>query len=213
MSVETYGIKSGYVINPNPRPYHDTVENSVRYQRDVYRRAGELARQLEVRSVADIGCGLATKLVEQVAPHCEEVTGVDLEGMVALCRQRHRVGRWIAGDVEDPNFTLDRSYDLIVCADVIEHLRDPDRVLEVIRAASHDETVVVFSTPDRDRRRGPDDMGPPPNWAHVREWSAGEFCGYLESRGFVVRESSIVDLCDGIVTCHLVVGGFRRGRP
>lgn len=211
--MESYGIKSGYVINPRPRPYKDTIENSVRYQADVYRRAGELARVPRVRSVVDIGCGLATKLIEQVAPHCAEVTGVDLDDIVAICRQRYPTGRWIAGDVEDPAFALAGSYDLIICADVIEHLRDPDRVLDVIRAASHAETEVVISTPDRDRRRGPNDIGPPGNWSHVREWNAAEFREYLQSRDFVVGESSIVDLCDGMMTCHLVVGGFQRGRP
>lgn len=211
--MESYRIKSGYVINPSPRPYKDTLENSVRYQADVYRRAGELAREPRVQSVVDIGCGLATKLIEQVAPHCAEVTGVDLADIVEICRQRYPEGRWIAGDVEDPEFTLGRSYDVIICADVIEHLRDPDRVLEVIRAASHDDTEVVISTPERDRRRGTNDMGPPGNWSHVREWNAAEFREYLQSRDFVVRESSIVDLCDGMMTCHLVVGGFQRGRP
>jgi SAM-dependent methyltransferase len=212
-SLENYGIKPGYAINPRPHPYRDTLENSVRYQAEVYRRAGELARERRVRSVVDIGCGLATKLIDQVAPHCGQVTGVDLEDIVAICRQRHGVGRWIAGDVEDPALTIGGPYDLVICADVIEHVRDPDRVMGLIRAASHEGTVVVLSTPERDRRRGPDDMGPPGNWSHVREWNAAEFCAYLQSRGFLVGESSIVELCDGMMTCHLVVGGFRESRP
>jgi SAM-dependent methyltransferase len=210
--IESYAIKAGYLINASPTIYRDTFENSARYQADVYRRAGELARNLPARSVLDIGCGLATKLIEQVAPHCDEVTGVDLEETIDICQRRYRLGRWVAGNVEDPAFELERQYDLIISADVIEHLRDPDRLLDVIRTASHDATVVVLSTPERDRRRGGDDMGPPANWAHVREWNQTEFCTYLQSRGFSVRESSIVDLCEGMTTCHLVVGGFRRGQ-
>ena len=81
---------------------------------------------------------------------------------------------------------------------------------EGTRAASHEATTVVLSTPDRDRRRGPDDMGPPGNWSHVREWNVEEFRAYLESRGFRVDESRIVDLREGMPTCHLVVGAFER---
>jgi len=209
---ESYCIKAGYQINTTPRPYRDTIENSTRYQADVYRRAGELARDLRARTVLDIGCGLATKLVEQVAPHCDEVTGMDLQDIIQMCRRRYAVGHWIAGDVEDPAFVLPGQYDLIICADVIEHVRDPDRVLDLMRTASHDATEVVLSTPERDRRRGEDDMGPPANWSHVREWNAAEFCAFLESRAFSVRESAIVDLCEGMTTCHLVVGHIRRER-
>jgi hypothetical protein len=82
--------------------------------------------------------------------------------------------------------------------------------LNVIRAASHQRTQVVLSTPERDLRRGRDHMGPPDNSSHVREWNAAEFSAYLQSRGFVIRSESIVDLCLGMHTCQMVVGGFRE---
>lgn len=212
-TLERYFIKAGYRINSNPRGYRDTLEDSVRYQADVYRHAGELSRRLRARSVLDIGCGLATKLMEYVHPHCDAITGVDDAATIAVCEERYKAGRWLAGDVEDPDFSLEGPFDLIISADVIEHLRDPDRLLDIIRAASHDATEVILSTPERDRRRGPGDMGPPGNWAHVREWNAEEFCAYLGSRGFSIRETRIVDLCEGMPTCQMVTGGFRRSRP
>lgn len=212
-AVERYFIKAGYTVNPNPRSYRDTLEDSLRYQADVYRHAGERSRSLRARSVLDIGCGLATKLMEYVYPHCSDVTGVDEAGTIAVCRERYEAGRWVEGDVEDPGFCLDGQYDLIISADVIEHLRDPDRLLDVIRAASHDATEVILSTPERDRRRGTHDLGPPGNWAHVREWNADEFSAYLASRGFSIRERRIVDLCEGMPTCQMVTGGFGRSRP
>lgn len=210
--MDSYGIKPGYVINTSPRNYQDTIENSVRYQADVYRRAGELARHLKARSVLDVGCGLATKLIDHVAPHCDQVTGVDLEETIDVCRRRYPAARWIVGDLEDPAFRPGGRYDVVISADVIEHLHDPDRLLDLIHSVSHDATRVVLSTPERDRRRGADDMGPPGNWSHVREWNASEFLAYLESRDFAVHESAIVDLCEGMRTCHLVVGAFGRGR-
>lgn len=209
-AVERYCIKPGYAINPEPRPYRDTLEDAGRYQVEVYRHAGRLALQREARSVLDVGCGLATKLVEYIAPCCPDITGIDTDETIAQCRERFPSRSWLAADIEAPALALHRRYDLIVSADVIEHLLNPDRLLDLIRAASHEATTVVLSTPDRDRRRGPDDMGPPGNWSHVREWNVEEFRAYLESRGFRVDESRIVDLREGMPSCHLVVGAFER---
>ncbi len=210
--MENYFIKADYKINSNPETYRDSVEDSLQYQLDVYRHAGALARNLNVRSVLDIGCGMATKLIEYIVPHCRNITGIDLPETIETCRQRHAIGRWIAGNLEDPGFSIREKYDLIISADIIEHLRDPDRLLELIRAASHEATEVVLSTPERDLRRGPGHAGPPVNLAHVREWNANEFRAYLGSRGFSLRESRIVELRAGMRTCHMVTGGFREGR-
>ncbi len=210
--MDNYFIKYGYKINPQPEVYCDSVENALLYQLEVYKHAGELARSLEVTSVLDIGCGLASKLIEYVWPHCRNITGVDVASTIEQCREMHSMGRWIAGDLEDPTFSIAGTYDLIISADVIEHLHNPDRLLDLIRAASHAATQVVLSTPERDRRRGKDDMGPPGNGAHVREWNAAEFSAYLGSRGFVIRDSRIVDLREGITTCQMVVGQFSVRR-
>jgi 2-polyprenyl-6-hydroxyphenyl methylase/3-demethylubiquinone-9 3-methyltransferase len=209
VAVNTYFLKPGYRENNNPEVYRDSPERAQMYQVDVYRHAGEIARSPGIASVLDVGCGLATKLVEYVWPHCHDITGVDDASTIKLCRAMHSVGRWIPGDLEDPGFGLDATYDLIIAADVVEHLLDPDRLLQLIRASCHNATRVVISTPERDRRRGEADMGPPGNGAHVREWNQAEFSAYLQSRGFVIEESRIVDLCEGMKTCQMVVGGFR----
>ncbi len=199
-------IKAGYRITQNPHMYCDSLGDSQTYQVDVYRFAAEIASTPAIRSVLDIGCGLATKLVELVLPSCETITGVDSPETVARCAEIHPIGRWIGGDLEAPELSLDCLYDLIISADVIEHLRNPDRLLELIRRASHPKTVVVLSTPERDLRRGVDDMGPPGNPAHVREWNSAEFLAYLVDRGMEIRENRIVDLREGVATCQLVVG-------
>ncbi|MFC1791945.1 hypothetical protein ACFL0I_05750, partial [Gemmatimonadota bacterium] len=68
---------------------------------------------------------------------------------------------------------------------------------------SHPKTHVLLSTPERDLRRGPDDMGPPGNPAHIREWNQEELRQYLESQGLTVLEHSIVELRTAMETCQL----------
>lgn len=201
-----YAIKPGYRANHAPKRYRCTPADELRYQVDVYRHAGAIARDDTVDSVLDLGCGLPAKLLEYVAPYCRSVVGVDdCAETIASCRNAYPKCEWIAADVEDPSLVLSGVFDLVIAADVIEHLHDPDRLLRLIARVSHPGTSVVLSTPERDSRRGAADMGPPANPAHVREWNAAEFRAYLESRNFRVRDARIVRLREGMWTCQLVM--------
>lgn len=211
--MSNFHLKAGYKANPDPVQYCDSLDDSRLYQVEVYRRAGEIAEANGVRTALDIGCGMATKLMEYIHPRCESVTGVDTPETIQQCRTLHPSGTWIPADLEDPAFWISGPFDLVISSDVIEHMRDPDQLLRLIRGSTHERSTVVLSTPERDLRRGPSDMGPPANPAHVREWNAEEFLRYLASRGFLVTESDIVDLRPGMRTCHLVVGGFQREFP
>ncbi len=206
--MDDYFIKPGYRVNLRPRNYRDSLEDSRTFQIPVYEHAAELVAGRRLHSVLDIGCGLGTKLVDIVGPHCQDITGIDRKRSIQKCRKLHPFGTWLVGDLEDPDYRLDRTFDLIIAADVIEHLLDPDRLLELARRSSHRETVIVMSTPERDLRRGADDSGPPENRGHVREWNAAEFEQYLRSRGLEILDASIVDLRPGLPTCQMVTCSF-----
>ena len=203
-----YSIKDGYRINSAPRAYVDSVEESRIYQVQVYEQVARMAEAPEVCHVIDVGCGAGVKLVEIVAPRGVSVCGLDLPETIHGCRKRYPGHDWVEGDLSDSTLRSPGIFDLVVAADVIEHLEDPDCLLNFVRTACHHATRIVLSTPERDLRRGSDDMGPPGNPAHVREWNAAEFCEYLTSRSFLVEQSRIVELREGMRTCHLVIGRF-----
>lgn len=75
------------------------------------------------------------------------------------------------------------SNSIVITSDVIEHIVKPDKYLRDLASISKKAPYVIVSTPDRDRVRGLDDLGPPDNPAHVREWSAGELHSLLDSSG------------------------------
>lgn len=87
-------------------------------------------------------------------------------------------------------------FDVIVCADVIEHMDNPDVLLEIIRRHSNNSSTIVISTPERDNIRGLDHFGPPPNPTHVREWNQGELVGYFKKQGFKVNATYVVSDVD-----------------
>ena len=185
------GRKPIYDIAPGYRHrdcanYYDDTENGDEWQREVYEEARRIMLEHQLRSVTDVGCGSGYKLVRQLGEF--DTTGVDLPETIERVRRRYPERKWKAGSFEE--VILPRA-DLVVCADVIEHVLDPDLLMRLIRRATGNR--VVISTPDRDlvyQGRTMYRFGPPANPAHVREWSFEEFRRYAD-RFFEVEKHVI----------------------
>jgi hypothetical protein len=64
--------------------------------------------------------------------------------------------------------------------------------MNYIKMHSSSETLIVISTPERDKTRGKYSLGPHPNVTHVREWNKDEFNSYVSSREFEILEYLLV---------------------
>ena len=163
------------------------VRLSLRYQYPVYMSAKRVISRGGIQHVIDVGCGVATKLemLHGVFPGVE-FTGIDQPSTIEFCRRRYPFGRWVADDLECPDGDLlALKGDLVICADVIEHLGDPDILLEYLKARARPGGVILLSTPERDALRGPS-CNSSPNKFHVREWNQSELRTYLQAAGFSV---------------------------
>lgn len=107
----------------------------------------ELALASRPSDVLDVGCSsgyLARPLSEAGA----RVVGVELDpGAAELARG------WCAdvlvGDVETMALPLaDASFDVVLCGDVVEHLRDPGRALARLRPLLREGGRLVLTTPN-----------------------------------------------------------------
>jgi SAM-dependent methyltransferase len=183
---DTFFIRQPYEAREETEYFDDTADE-VEYQPDVYPLAAFLGRRFGCRAVVDLGCGTARKLARL---HPEfEVIGVDIGPNLAECRRRYDFGHWLECDLEQATppveaTVLDRA--VVVCADVIEHLRDPRPLLRTLSEWLGRAPVGIVSTPARDLVRGPDDHGPPTNPAHVREWEGAELRQLLQTAGLTV---------------------------
>jgi SAM-dependent methyltransferase len=183
---EQYCIKDGYQHRETPEYFHDYLENGTVWQPDVYGELGDFAARLGASRIVDVGCGSAAKLA---ALHPRfDLVGMDYGANIELCRRTHAFGSWIEHDLEagEP-FPLAPELlrgSVVVCGDVIEHFREPERLLHALREALEHAEAVVLSTPERDLTWGAEHDGPPPNPCHAREWNLEEFVRLLRQAGF-----------------------------
>jgi SAM-dependent methyltransferase len=102
----------------------------------------EFPRQGAGRRVLDIGCA-GGYLAEILAQRGFYVTGIDLPGTP------HPSGiHFVAADLDRGLPVLDASFDYIVCADVLEHLRQPERLLRECRERLAPGGALIASLPN-----------------------------------------------------------------
>ena len=170
---ELFNIKKGYHHASAAAAFDDTG-NKDEWQREVYELALECMQHNNFHSILDVGCGSAYKLVKM--PGNYETTGIEVEPTYSWLCKKYPGKKWLLFDNTDPS-TLQT--DLVICADVIEHIANPDDLLHFLDAIQW--RTLIISTPERDTVAGKKDYGPPRNTSHYREWNAKEFRNYISS--------------------------------
>ena len=102
-------------------------------------------KQMSPARILDLGCssgllGAKAKLLGH------NVTGVDVLDIPAA---RERLDRYFVGDLENgiPE-EVGGDYDIVLCADVLEHVRQPENLLQQIREVLTPRGVVIGSVPN-----------------------------------------------------------------
>lgn len=168
------------------------VKRSALHQFAVYHWAEKLVKEHNIEKIVDIGCGFATKLAWLHGEFPElEFWGVDQPHAVELCKSHYNFGNWLGVDFETNPETPPVKADLIISSDVIEHLENPDSLLDYFRNVVAPGGLILMSTPERRRLRGPDCLNSP-NPYHVREWDKDGLANYLKSRNFKIIEHNIL---------------------
>lgn len=118
------------------------------------------------RSVADLCCGNGYGSHLLQAAGALRVKGVDIaDDAIAVARQHYAGPEFEVGAADEP---MDLSgFDVAVCFEGIEHVKDPDRLMANMRQAD----VALISSPNGDFFDG----GFSGNPHHLREWTREEF--------------------------------------
>lgn len=185
--------QGNYYIAPGYRcrregTYFDDMENTDNWQREVYEYAAEVMEKFCLNSVYDVGCGSGYKLVKFLGKY--NTIGFDLEPTINSLMQKYPDRQWNISNFQDRN--IERA-DLVICADVIEHVPDPELLLDFLDRIAKDK--IIISTPERNFLYRPGSRyryGPPTNPSHLREWTADELYRYV-SRKFTVIHHQITN--------------------
>jgi GT2 family glycosyltransferase/glycosyltransferase involved in cell wall biosynthesis/SAM-dependent methyltransferase/tetratricopeptide (TPR) repeat protein len=195
LPINPYFLKAGYQRRAEPQYFEDnlTEKDQIVWQPDVYPYAAAIARRLGYKRIVDLGCGHAHKLMELRGEF--QTVGIDFGTNIQHCRKEHPEGKWLEADFErvDPlPCNLDEVTDaIVVCSDVVEHMKNPAALLERISGMLAQGSIAVISTPERDLTWGASHAGPPPNPCHTMEWNLVEFVALLKNNGFFVEFAGV----------------------
>jgi hypothetical protein len=183
-----YGIRRLYRAG-STYVHHDDSGYQDEWQLEIYLHALGLMKKHRLKSVIDVGCGSGYKLVTYLGEY--ETLGLELPVNVDQLVRWYPERRWSSVDFSSPPTFVP---DVVICADVIEHLPDPDVLLGFLKCIPH--RFIVLSTPVRNLLYRPwhaGFWGPPPNPAHQREWTFREFRRYIGGQ-FEVLDHRVTNL-------------------
>ena len=192
--LKTYQKEKNYFIQLNYKSrskytHFSDLENEDKWQLEVYLHALGLMKKHDFKKVIDIGCGSGYKLMHYL--HEYKTLGLELKENLKFLRKKYPERKWALSD-----FDSEKKFkaDVVICSDVIEHLVDPNLLIDFIKRISF--KYLVISTPDRElvyEESSEFRDGPPRNPAHVREWNFKEFAEYISSH-FEVIDHRVTNL-------------------
>lgn len=172
-------LPNNYIRREKPEYFNDTMNKL--YQPDIYTFAEKLAKGFGVNKIVDVGCGNGDRIANISSV---KTIGIDYGNNIQIAKNKYPANLWVEADFEkDLNhlkFHVKNGW--IICSDVIEHLINPLILLDFFSEVLPEVYGIVISTPDRDRARGKNDLGPPFNRSHTVEWTKEEFYNLLCSK-------------------------------
>ena len=173
----TFGMPAMESVTAHQKLISDNVARIVQDLRAVGCRFG---------SALDFGGGLGY-YADAFASHFQTVDMFDLDRVALEHARTLFPGRFGLATTEPgviPNF--DRKYDLIFANQVIEHYTDLDLFFRTIRAAGHEETIYVITTPNN---RSANVWVRPDILAHYTAIGSHSWANRLRNVGLLARNS------------------------
>ena len=148
-----------------------------------------LWKKKNFKKVIDIGCGSGYKLIKYLGEY--ETIGYETEPSISFLKKTYPNRKWVNSGLPSKSFNYnnDKVCDLIISSDVIEHIIDPDELINYMKTFTCN--YFIISTPCLEvliKKSLRTRYEPPTNKAHIREWTFSEFKMYL-NKHFNIIES------------------------
>ena len=192
------GVPDIYIHQPKPEVHDDRVQRD-QAQPTLYINAELIARSKKFTRIADFRCGSGFNLLKFFSSY--KTVGIEIEPALSDLHTRYPDRDWYSGEAIHPNMF---DADLVICADTLEKLTEPDYLLEAMAASNARVFVLSASALEILADRGLSSrFGPPKNTSRVFEWTTSELHA-LVSRHLTVIAHAIVDLNQATQVCVAV---------
>jgi SAM-dependent methyltransferase len=174
---EDLGNDTGFVEAPEaPERFDPNVMHGRLIEAEHLARYWWAARLVSAKRVLDAGCGTGYGSNILAEAGAAEVVGLDIDSAVleAARESAHQPVSLEVGDVRKLPFP-DASFDMAVCFEVIEHVDEPETVLDELRRVLRADGILAISSPNRD-------VYPPGNPHHKHEFRPDELAQALSVR-------------------------------
>ena len=152
-------------------------------------------------TILDMGCAagaMGKAIRERNLP--ATIIGVELSNEAAKCAAPY-YDRIHEGDVEKMELSYPNHFDIVICADILEHLRDPWAMLKRIKSMLKPDGLLMCSIPNIRYWRIIRDLVLLGSWkyekegildnTHLRFFTRYSFSSDLEQAGFEIKHCSI----------------------
>lgn len=188
----------------------ERTKKSISYQWAAYQWANEIIRNKGISTVADVGCGLAHKLNKLYLDNPNiEFWGIDQPNAIVKCKKHYNFGNWLGINLENNPILPHKKFGLVISSDVIEHLNDPDILIDYIKKIVLEDGYILITTLERDILRGTGFLNSP-NKAHTREWNTKEFTLYLQSHGLEILSQKLLPAQKFMFNKHYLTKLIKR---
>jgi len=163
------------------------------FQHAVYSEALRWAKAKKINRILDVGSGPPVKLEKLKYRIGDEVQIwlIDQPSISSFIGSRWPGYKFIPSDLEFVDINFSEKFDLIICADVIEHLVNPLALLRFMYDTLSPNGRIFLSTPERDLLRGQECLSSP-HPMHIREWNFQELQHFLTAAGFIVTDQLFI---------------------
>ncbi|MCM8760803.1 MAG: methyltransferase domain-containing protein [Candidatus Omnitrophica bacterium] len=152
------------------------------------------AKFVQGKRVLDIACGLGAGSMMLAQAGAAKVDGVDISEIYIMYARNHYKADNIEFTVADIcSFKSNIIYDVIVCYETIEHVKDDEAALLNLGTLLRKNGLLIISTPNRiiTAPSAKSIKDKPENEFHVREYTANEFTSLLFKSGFTLSKNNI----------------------
>jgi len=132
-------IESNYQLKTDPQSSHVKIAN--------------LIRKMGARKVLDVGCGNGFTLRALGEKWRGTITGIDIDKTLTNSASLKKYRSFISLDINKNDVSKEVSkdyFDLVVLADILEHLKNPQRVLNQVTKVVIPNGYIVVSIPNPD---------------------------------------------------------------